>query len=404
MRSEKFEFPGAQGQNLAGRLDLPDGPPNAYAVFAHCFTCGKDLRAVRRIAAGLAARGIATLRFDFTGLGSSDGEFANTGFSSNVEDLLAAASHLRALGRAPALMIGHSLGGAAVLAAAAAVPELRAVAVIAAPFDVSHASKLFAASIPEIDRKGEAEVMLAGRRFTIRKSFLDDLRTQDQGARIAGLRKPLIVFHSPTDDIVGIDNARAILEAARHPKSFISLDGADHLLSRPADAEFTASMLATWAARYVPLAAPEAEAVDLGSVVVEATGEGRFQQRLTMGPHSFLADEPVAAGGLGSGPGPYDLLLAGLGACTSMTIHMYADRKGWKLGPVRVDLRHHKIHATDCADCETREGMLDEVEREITLPGDLDAAQRERLMEIADKCPVHRTLHSEIKIRTAERR
>jgi uncharacterized OsmC-like protein/fermentation-respiration switch protein FrsA (DUF1100 family) len=402
MRSERFEFPGAQGQRLAGRLDAPDETPRAYAVFAHCFTCSKDSLAAGRIAAGLASRGIATLRFDFTGLGSSEGDFANAGFSSNLEDILAAVGHLRSLGRAPAILIGHSLGGAAVLAAAGAIPEVRAVAVIAAPFDTGHTLKYFQGQIPEIEAQGAADVTLAGRRFTISKSFLDDLRSQDQGARIARLGKALIVFHSPTDDTVGIENARAIFEAARHPKSFVALDGADHLLTRREDADFTASVLAAWAARYVGSAAPADLAAPEDGVTVEATGEGIFQQRVTVGSHQFLADEPIASGGQESGPGPYDLLIAALGACTSMTIRMYADRKGWDAGRVRVVLHHQKIHAEDCADCETRGGMLDEISREITLPGDLDATQRARLMEIADKCPVHRTLHSEIKIRTTE--
>jgi len=400
MRSERFEFPGANGYALSGRLDLPDGPPRAYALFAHCFTCGKDVRAASHIAAALAARGVATLRFDFTGLGSSDGDFGNTDFSSNVSDIGAAVAHLQALGRAPSVLIGHSLGGAAVLAAAGAVPEARVVAVIAAPFDIKHTLNLFASDLGEIETQGAAAVTLAGRQFTIRKSFVDDLRAQDQGARIAALHKALIVLHSPTDEIVGIENAKAIFEAARHPKSFVALDGADHLLTRRADAEFVAALLAGWVERYiVPAAAAEQPPGD-GDVVVETTGVGRFQQRVAVGSHRLLADEPVGAGGLDSGPGPYDLLLAALGACTSMTIGMYAERKGWKVPKVRVSLRHRKIHAEDCADCETRAGMLDEIEREIALSGALDAAQRERLMEIADKCPVHRTLTSEIRIVT----
>ena len=402
MRSERFEFPGAKGQRLSGRLDQPDGAPLATAVFAHCFTCSKNSLAAGRIAAGLAARGIATLRFDFTGLGSSEGEFGNEGFSSNLEDIHAAVGHLRSLGRAPAILIGHSLGGAAVLATAGAIPEVRAVAVIAAPFDTGHTVKLFQGQVPEIEAHGAAEVTLAGRSFTISKSFLDDLRSQDQGRRIAQLGKALMVFHSPTDDTVGIENARAIFETARHPKSFVALDGADHLLTRRADADFTASMLAAWAARYVGSAGAADLAATVDGVVVEATGEGIFQQCVSVGSHQFLADEPVASGGRDTGPGPYDLLLAALGACTSMTIRMYADRKGWDAGRVRVVLNHKKIHAEDCADCETRVGMLDEISREIILPGALDATQRARLMEIADKCPVHRTLHSEIKIRTSE--
>ncbi len=411
MRSERFEFPSSRGNRLAARLDAPDGRPLAHALFAHCFTCGKDLRAASRISAALAARGIATLRFDFTGLGGSDGEFANTGFSSNVEDLVAAADHLRAAGRPAALLIGHSLGGAAVLAAAERMPEVRAVAVISAPFKVGHVLDQFAEHVPEIEARGEALVRLGGRPFTIRKSFLDDARAQDQGERIARLGRALLVLHAPLDGVVGIEDARAIFDQARHPKSFVSLDDADHLLSRPADAEYAASVLAAWASRYLPAApvvadqpvvSAEATPVAAGGVLVEETGRGRFEQAITAGAHRWLADEPAELGGSDHGPGPYDLLLAALGACTNMTLRLYAERKGLALGRVRVALRHRKIHAHDCAECQTRDGRLDEIVREITLPGELDAGERARLLEIADRCPVHRTLHAEVRILTSE--
>ena len=403
MPAERFDFPNAQGQNLAALLDRPAGEPRASALFAHCFTCGKDTHAAKRVAEGLTALGIAVLRFDFTGLGSSEGEFANTTFSSNVGDLVAAANELRRRAQAPAILIGHSLGGTAVLAAAAEVAEARAVVTIAAPCDPSHVTGLFKDRLEDIAAKGEVQATLAGRQFRISRAFVDDLAEQKLMQRIGNLRKALLIFHSPTDEIVAIDNASRIFTAAKHPKSFVSLAGADHLLSRRSDAAYVAHVIQAWAERY--LEAPQGAspaAGDAKTVVVRETGEGRFQQEVTVGAHRFLADEPREAGGLDSGPGPYDLLLAGLGACTSMTLRLYAERKALPLERVTVSLNHSRIHAADCADCETKEGMLDRIERAITLRGTLDAEQRQRLLEIADKCPVHRTLTSEIDIRTVE--
>ncbi|HEY2243019.1 MAG TPA: bifunctional alpha/beta hydrolase/OsmC family protein [Xanthobacteraceae bacterium] len=404
MPAERFDFANALGEKLAALLDRPDGPVRAVALFAHCFTCGKDNKAARLIAHGLTSQGIAVLRFDFTGLGSSEGEFANTTFSSNVDDLVAAADHLRTQIAAPAILIGHSLGGAAVLAAAHRIAEARAVVTIAAPFDPAHVARLFGERVEEIRSKGEVEVTLAGRSFRVRRGLLDDIGEHNLAPRIAELRKALLVFHSPTDETVGIDNASHIFTAAKHPKSFISLAGADHLLRRPSDAAYVAHVIAAWAERYLEMAAPmraTAEA-ESGEVFVRETRQGTFQQEIVAGAHRFLADEPVAAGGLDSGPGPYDLLLAALGACTSMTLRLYADRKQLPLTRTRVRLRHSRIYAADCAACETKEGMLDRIDRIINLEGELDAEQRKRLLEIADKCPVHRTLTSEIDIRTSE--
>jgi len=400
MRTERFDFPNARGQTLAALLHRPAGEPAAFALFAHCFTCGKDNLAAKRIAEALAERGIAVLRFDFTGLGASEGEFANTHFSSNIADLIAAADHLRRTARAPALLIGHSLGGAAVLAAAGRIPEARAVATIAAPSDPGHVTGLFKDQVTDIRREGEREVLLAGRPFRIRREFLDDVAEQNLLARVKDLRKALLVLHSPTDDTVGIDNASAIFLGARHPKSFVTLADADHLLTRRRDALYAAHVIAAWAERYLE-AASAAAGEGARVVVVSATGDGKFQQSVTVGPHHFLADEPVAVGGMDSGPSPYDLLIAGLGACTAMTLRLYADQKGLPLTGVSVTLRHAKIHAADCATCETKEGKVDRIERTIALEGALDDAQRARLLEIADKCPVHRTLMSEIEIRTA---
>ena len=402
-RSERITFANPAGEPLAARLDRPDGPPRAFALFAHCFTCSKDTFAAARISQGLAARGVAVLRFDFTGLGASGGDFANSNFSSNLDDLAAAADFLRQHYEAPKLLVGHSLGGAAVLAAAQRVPEAVAVATIAAPFDPAHAGRLFAPARAEIEARGEALVTLGGRSFRVRRQFLEDIAAHRLSDHIAGLRKALIVFHAPRDEIVGIENASHIFTAARHPKSFVSLDDADHLLTRRADAVYVADVLAAWASRYLPqapAAALEAER-PAGEVVVAETGEGKFTQIVRVGRHALRADEPASIpGGLDTGPSPYDYLLAALGACTSMTLRLYAERKQLPLERVVVHLKREKIHASDCADCETREGMLDQIERTLELPGDLDAAQRQRLLEIADKCPVHRTLTSEVKIRT----
>ncbi|MBA4035229.1 MAG: osmotically inducible protein C [Bradyrhizobium sp.] len=403
MAHERFQFTGEGGHQLAAALDMPDGPVHAYALFAHCFTCGKDVLAAKRIATALAAKGIAVLRFDFTGLGSSEGDFANSTFSSNVTDLVRAADHLRETRGPPAILIGHSLGGAAILAAAERIPDAKAVATIAAPSDPAHVTHLFKDRIEDIRQHGEVEVQLAGRPFRIKREFLDDVAEHSLMSRVAKLHKALLIMHSPTDDTVGIDNATNIFVAAKHPKSFVSLSGADHLLSGKRDAAYVADVIAAWAGRHVDLAAvqPTAEANEAPrNVVVRETRNSKFQQTVTTGPHQTIADEPIAVGGQDSGPGPYDFVLAGLGACTSMTMRMYADRKSLPLDRVTVTLKHSKIHAKDCEECETREGMLDQIDRVIAIEGSLDADQRKRLMEIADKCPVHRTLTSEIRIVT----
>lgn len=434
--SKKFTFPGAQGQELAARLDMPDGTPKAFVLFAHCFTCSKDIFAAARIAGALADRGFGVLRFDFTGLGASDGEFANTNFSSNIEDLIAAARHLRKTHRAPAILVGHSLGGAAVLGAAAALPEVKAIATIGAPFDAAHVVQNFSAKLNEIESQGVAEVSLAGRRFTIKKQFLDDVSQHDMSGRIGNLHKALLVFHAPRDSVVGIENAGEIFKAARHPKSFVSLDDADHLLSRHADAVYVADVLSAWAQRYIVLeesdveqpvaarsAATSATAAAAASVaaarsagapsvasaaaaaqagmtplppgVVRAseTGRGKFQQDVLVDDHRLLADEPESYGGMASGPSPYDFLGIALAACTSMTIRMYAARKGMALQHVAVDVSHKKIHAIDCDDCGAdREGRVDRFLRQLSIKGELSDDERTRLTEIANRCPVHQTL------------
>ena len=396
--SGKIQFAGAAGGNLAARLDLP-AKPRAFALFAHCFTCGKDVLAASRIAEALTARGIAVLRFDFTGIGSSEGEFANTNFSSNVQDLVAAADYLRKNHAAPCLLIGHSLGGAAVLAAAPHVPEATGVVTIGAPASAVHVTQNFAADLAEIKEKGTAKVTLAGRPFTITKQFLDDVAEQNFLDGLAKLKKALLVCHAPRDEYVGIENATQIFVAARHPKSFLSLDTADHLLQRREDAIYLADVIAAWASRYLP-AAEEPAALPPGTVEVRETRTGHLEQRVRAGRHVLIADEPVAVGGDDAGPGPYDYLLAALGACTSMTMRLYADRKKIPVDRFAVRLRHRRVHAEDCVDCESKEGDIGEITKEVFIAGNVGEAERARLMEIAEKCPVHKTLTHEIKIRS----
>jgi putative redox protein len=401
--TEDVSFPGAAGHALAARLDAPSGArPRAYALFAHCFTCSKESKAATFISEALTDAGIAVLRFDFTGLGGSEGEFANTTFSSNVGDLVAAAEWLERERAAPAILVGHSLGGAAVLAAAARMPKAAAVATINAPADPAHVAGLLQGARAGIDARGEAEVALAGRKFRIRREFLEDAAAQRLSEAIAGLGRALMVFHAPRDTVVPIEHASRIFLAARHPKSFVSLDDADHLLTRRADGRYVGAVLAAWASRY--LGAPASDAREppppTGTVRVRETGIGKFQQEIAVGPHRLLSDEPVAAGGGDSGPSPYDLLCAALGACTAMTLRLYAEGKKLPLERVGVALRHGKVHAEDCGECETREGRVDRIERVIELEGPLDASARARLLEIADKCPVHRTLRGEVIVPT----
>lgn len=415
MKSQRIDFPGSRNASLAGRLEQPDTRPRGWALFAHCFTCSKDSKAAVYIARALAEAGLGVLRFDFTGLGDSEGNFADTGFSSNVDDLVAAADWLRANHGAPALLMGHSLGGAAVLAAAQRIPDAVACATIAAPFDPGHVTRLFGQQLERIETQGEAEVKLGGRTVTVQRAFVEDLNGQRQRERIRALRRPLMVLHAPLDAVVAIDNASDIFQTALHPKSFVSLDDADHLLTRARDARFAASVIAGWAGRYLgepaqsPSMAEQASTTtstnvspDDETVRVTERDTGAFAVAINTGRHSWLGDEPQSAGGDDLGPNPYQMLTAALGACTAMTLRMYAQRKQWPLEKVTVTLKHSKIHAQDCAECETRSGKVDRIERHVGIKGDLDAAQRERLLEIADKCPVHRTLHSEVHVVTDE--
>lgn len=401
MARKNLSFPSSDGHQLAAILDLPDAPARAYALFAHCFTCSKNLKAVTNIAKSLNDAGIAVLRFDFTGLGQSEGEFADTNFSSNVADLVAAASYLEEHYQAPSILIGHSLGGTAVLQAAFDISSAVAVATIGSPSRPSHVAAMFEGDRAEIESCGQATVQLGGRPFVVKRQFLEDIERHALPESIARLRKALLVMHAPLDDIVEVDNASELFVHAKHPKSFVSLDNADHLLSREADSRYAGHVLAAWASRYLPAADAAGDTIAADDDTSTArTGADGFKTDIVAAGHALVADEPARVGGSGLGPSPYDLLGAALASCTTMTLRMYAMRKGWDLRASTVSVRHSKVHAEDCADCETASGKVDEFQRELTVEGDLSREQRERLLEIADMCPVHRTLHSEVKVRT----
>ncbi|AMV70515.1 bifunctional alpha/beta hydrolase/OsmC family protein [Desulfuromonas carbonis] len=402
MKQQKVSFPNQDGLALAALLDLPeDEAPLAFAIFAHCFTCTKQSAAAGRISRALSQQRIAVLRFDFTGLGESAGDFASTTFSHNVADLVAAARYLEETFTAPQILIGHSLGGAAVLQAASRIATVRAVVTLAAPCHPDHLLKLLGDSRAAIERQGQATVDIGGRPFTLGKEFVDDLLAQEPLTAIGRLKVALLVMHSPQDKIVGIDHAAAIYRAARHPKSFISLDPADHLLSRAEDSRFAAAMIGVWVRRFLDSdenATTDPEISD--NRVTARTGAEGFRTDVFVNGHALVADEPEAFGGTNQGPSPYDYLQVALGACTGMTVQMYAARKKWPLESVVVRLRHEKIHAQDCADCDDPAHRIDHLERELEIHGALNQEQRERLLEISEKCPVHRTLHGEVKIST----
>ncbi len=399
--SEKIRFENADGNALAARLDRPDGEsPCAFALFAHCFTCSKDLRAAGAISRALTRHGIAVLRFDFTGLGESEGEFADTNFSSNVEDLIAAADYLSEHHEAPRILVGHSLGGAAVLQAAQRLDSVQAVSTIGAPYDPEHVTQHLQDAVEDIEEKGEARVQLAGRTFTIRKQFLDDLAATRMETTIRTLDRALLIFHSPVDQTVGANNAAKIFQAAKHPKSFVSLDDADHLLTDRSDAEYLGVVLGAWAEKYVDRSVSEPDTPD--EDVVTRT-EGTYRTAIQAGRHALVGDEPESVGGDDDGPTPYGFLLSALGSCTGMTLRMYADRKEWPLDETIVRLSHEKVHAEDCENCDTEQGQVDRITREIEIRGRLSDDQRERLFEIANKCPVHRTLLGDVDVRSSLR-
>jgi len=403
VHSIPLNFPGASGARLSARLDLPpSGEPGACVLLAHCFTCSKNLNAVVNIARALNGEGLVVLRFDFTGLGESEGEFAETNFSTAVADLVSAAEFLAARGMAPALLVGHSLGGAAALVAAGRIPSLRAVATLCAPSDPWLATGLVGESRERIEADGAATVRIGGRPFVVKRQLLDDLRGARIEEALAQLELPLLVLHSAEDRVVALEHAMKIFQGARGSRSFISLDGADHLLSDRDDASYAGRAIAAWASRHLPeLPHPKLEELSDAGEVLTVTGPSGFRTAISAGRHVFVADEPVAVGGADAGPTPYDYLMAGLGACTGMTVKMYAERKGWPLEEVSVRMRHGKVHALDEARCASGTPCVDHIRRELVLEGPLTPDQRERLREIADRCPVHRTMTAAAEIETA---
>jgi len=401
MKVEKVQFKNANGYTLSARLEFPpDSHPYAFAIFAHVFTGNKNLSATRHISRALTQHGIGVLRFDFTGLGESEGDFSDTNFTSNVDDLLAAAKYLEENYEAPRILIGHSLGGAAVIFAASQLDSIQAVATIGAPSEPEHVMHLLQGKIEDIEKSGVANVSIGGRNFTIKKQFLDDLRSKDMFKILRDLKKPILVLHSPQDNVVEIENAAKIYRAAFHPKSFVSLDGADHMLSKKGDAAYAGDLVASWMARYV--VPPKIEKLKTDAQVAVRLGEVGFTAEIQAGQHGMLADESEDLGGDDFGPSPYQYLSAALGACTVMTLQMYARRKKWDLKEVKVHIDHGKKYSDDCRECVefSKEVKIDHFEKVIEMEGDLTEEQINRLLEIADRCPVHRTLHEEVKITT----
>lgn len=401
-------FENARGLELSARLERPDGPVHATAVFAHCFTCSKDLKAARRLSTTLAGRGIAVLSFDFTGLGASDGTFEESTFTNDVDDLVAAADYLEESLAAPSLLVGHSLGGAAVLMAAPKIDSVRAVATIGAPADVGHVIDLFADDVATIDAVGSAEVVLSGRHFTIGKQFVDDLRAIELTDVVARLRVAKLFLHAPLDNTVGLDNAQRLYAAARHPKSFVGLDGADHLLTDAASARYAADVIATWAQRHLPdvpdlvdeaWPMPPAEG-DYGDRGARSTTTSPLQADVVTRGFALRADEPESSGGGETGPTPYDYLAAGLASCTTMTIEMYVARKGWPMTAAHTEVTFDRVHADDCRECQHGDGHIEKFTRVVRVEGDLTDEQRERILSIANRCPVHRTLEGTIEVHT----
>ena len=399
MRSQKISFTNANGYQLAAKLEFPiDSHPHSFALFAHVFTGNKNLNAVRHISRALTLNGIGVLRFDFTGLGESEGDFADTNFTSNVEDILAAAEYLEKNYKAPTIMIGHSLGGAAAIFAASQLESIKAVATIGAPSDPEHVTHLLEDSIEDIEKNGVAKVSIGGRTFTIKKQFLDDLKDRNMFGILKNLRKALLVLHSPQDRVVEIDNAAQIYSAAFHPKSFVTLDGASHMLENKHDAFYAGNLISSWVKRYIDT--PEEEKLKTNKQVVVKLGEEGFTTDILAGRHGLIADESEELGGNDFGPSPYELLGASLGACTAMTLQMYAKRKGWDVKDVRVHLSHNKHYRDDCNDCDKVTSKIDTFERIIEIEGNLTEEQRQRMLMIADKCPVHRTFHGNVEVVT----
>jgi len=401
MKTNKVNFKNHNGEQLSGKLDLPvDKRVHSYTIFAHCFTCNKNLKAIKNISKGLTSSGFGVLRFDFTGLGQSKGEFEDTNFSHNVDDLMAAYEFLNANYKPPKLIVGHSLGGTAALFAARQADSIKAVVTIGSPFQPEHVSKLIQSKEDEIEKDGKAEVNIGGRNFTIKNDFLEDIRKNKIDDFIGDLKKPFLILHSPQDKIVGIKNAELLYMHAHHPKSFVSLDGADHLLSNSNDSSYVGEVVASWAKRYLEIDGKSINLKSNQNVIASLSSEDGFTTDMALASHKLLADEPVDFGGNNLGPNPYEFLSAALASCTAMTIQMYAKRKKWPLEYVEVHINHKKDHCQDCQNLDSK-SKIDIFQRQLVLKGNLDDKQRHRLLEIADKCPVHRTLHSDVEVKTS---
>lgn len=401
MKSQKVTFKNKNKEELIGRLDLPvDKHTHSYVIFAHCFTCNKNLKAIKNISDGLTSNGFGVLRFDFTGLGQSHGAFEDTDFSHNVDDLLAASQFLETNYQAPILIIGHSLGGTASIFAAHQINHIKALVTIGSPFQPEHVGKLLESKMDKIQKEGKAQVNVGGRSFTIKKDFLDDLQKNKIDDFIGDLKKPFLIFHSPQDQIVDVKNAELLYKNAHHPKSYVSLDGSDHLMSKPKDSKYVGEVIASWASRYLNVQDKEKELKTKHQVVASLDHEDDFTAKMALGSHKMNADEPHDFGGKNLGPNPYEFVSGGLAACTAMTIQMYAKRKKWKVDNVEVHINHKKDHCKDCGNVDNKKSKIDVFERDIILKGDLDDKQRQRLKEIANKCPVHKTLHADVEIKT----
>lgn len=398
MKIEKLRIVNRHGLTLSAMLDLPViGRPLAYAIFAHCFTCSGNFRPVRQISQQLTQLGIGVLRFDFTGLGHSEGEFANSHFSANVEDMEDVYGYMQEHYQAPQLLIGHSLGGAAAIVGAATFPQVKAVVTIGTPASVEHTTRHFSHQIDDIEAKGEVMVNIGGRPFTIDRNFVEQFAQINLPEITHALKKPLLVMHSPVDDIVDISNAQQLFHQAFHPKSFVSLDQADHLLTNDTDSRYVGSVIAGWVQRYLPLQGDALDTKGEQLVAQLKPQEDGFTTNIQTQHHAFVADEPASVGGSSLGATPYEYLSAALAACTTMTLKIYAESRKWDLQEVYVYISHNKQHVDDMGN----KTFLDVLDKKLELVGNLDETQRQKLKEIASKCPVHRTLLGEVVIETA---
>jgi uncharacterized OsmC-like protein/pimeloyl-ACP methyl ester carboxylesterase len=398
MKSTKLKIVNRKGLTLNAHLELPaNQKPNYYAIFAHCFTCSSSLSAVRNVSRALTQDGFAVVRFDFTGLGRSEGEFADSHFSANVEDLLDVHGYMAEHYDAPSLLVGHSLGGAAVLVAASKIEAIKAVATVGAPATVGHVKHLFSHQVEDIKDEGNIEVNIGGRPFVINEDFIAEFNKTDLPAIVKNLRKPLLIMHSPFDKIVGIENAEQLYHKAHHPKSFVTLDGADHLLTEEKDSQYVGDVIGTWAKRYFP----KVENGMLNTEGEQLVGhlnsiEDNFTTSIQTKNHSFIADEPLSIGGSDFGPSPYEYLNAALASCTVMTLKLYAERKQWDLKEVFVYVSHSRKHSDDLQVDVEKPKYLDHISKKLKFVGNLDAKQKERLKEIASRCPVHKTMTSKV--------